>query len=55
MFAKLVASIGLLMVGVVVVAVFGALFWALFGTTAALLLVAALAFLGWHVVGRRQG
>jgi hypothetical protein len=53
-FAALVGGVGLLMVGLLVVIVFGALLWGLFGNWG-LAAVAALLFLLWRASGRRSG
>lgn len=52
--AKLFAGAGLLMVGLLVVVVFAALFWALFGTTVSLLTVGIGAFGLYWLTGRRR-
>ena len=51
---KLFASAGLLMLSLLAILVFGMVFWALAGTTAMLLTVAAVAFFLYWATGRRR-
>ena len=51
---KLFASAGLLMLSLLVILVFGMLFWAFAGTTATLVTVAAAAFFLYWATGRRR-
>ena len=52
--AKLIGSIGAVMIWTVMVVLFAALFWALFGTTVSLLTVGIGAFGLYWLTGRRR-